>query len=258
VLVEGLGADVAAVGTGSTHTCALTVSGGVHCWGLNLAGQLGNGSAANSSKPVPVTGLESGVTAIATNGEHTCALTTNQRLMCWGQNDLAQLGVNPGYLPVDVAFAEIIVELSMSLYNDFTPELEGSTEGGLMEYAALVTNSGNQPLAESALTIIIPTATEFSVEGDQRYAAGLAATQEWDCADGAPAGTECTYTIGDLAPGAFVSIPFAVRVVEEVDIEEIQLEASATAEDPSGTPLAPVEQLLRGVIELLRLPTLQK
>ena len=91
VNVNGLTSGVTALVTGYDHTCALTRTGGVKCWGANWDGQLGNGTTTNRGVPVDVNGLTSGVTALAAGSSHTCALTTTGGVKCWGANDYGQL-----------------------------------------------------------------------------------------------------------------------------------------------------------------------
>lgn len=90
--VTGLGSGVLAIAAGDAHTCALTTAGGVKCWGSNANGNLGDGSTAVRYVPVNVTGLTSGVTAIATGLFHTCALMGTGGVKCWGSNFDGELG----------------------------------------------------------------------------------------------------------------------------------------------------------------------
>lgn len=84
---------------GSYHTCALSSSGTVYCWGYGVSGQLGNNSTSNSGYPVQVvgvggTGTLSNITSISAGGSHTCAVESGGTVYCWGQNTSGQLGNN--------------------------------------------------------------------------------------------------------------------------------------------------------------------
>jgi alpha-tubulin suppressor-like RCC1 family protein len=46
----------------------------------------------NSPVPVAVQGLSSGVIAVSTGGEDTCALTSAGAVLCWGDNGAGELG----------------------------------------------------------------------------------------------------------------------------------------------------------------------
>jgi alpha-tubulin suppressor-like RCC1 family protein len=103
VTVSGLSSGIKAIDAGYAHTCALTTTGGVKCWGYNAGGQLGNGTDSGpdecgqfpvpcSLTPVAVNGLDSGVTAIAVGWNHGCALMSTGGIECWGANSFGQLG----------------------------------------------------------------------------------------------------------------------------------------------------------------------
>jgi alpha-tubulin suppressor-like RCC1 family protein len=91
--VTGLGSAVSAISAGANHMCAiLSATGGVQCWGANDQGQLGDSSLNDSSVPVSVPGLASGVKGVAAGNEHTCALLSSGAVSCWGNNMYGQLG----------------------------------------------------------------------------------------------------------------------------------------------------------------------
>jgi alpha-tubulin suppressor-like RCC1 family protein len=94
--VMDLDPDVVAISTGGDHTCALTKTGGVKCWGGNTFGQLGNGTFIAGYGPNGVWGLGSGVVGIAALENETCALTTAGAVKCWGILDKPTPSVAPG------------------------------------------------------------------------------------------------------------------------------------------------------------------
>jgi alpha-tubulin suppressor-like RCC1 family protein/ribosomal protein S11 len=103
--VFGLTDSVVDISVGLTSTCAITTQGGVKCWGVNVYGQLGDGTEITRYIPVDVVGLNSGFVQVSAGYDHTCALTASGAAKCWGNNSFGQLG-NGTYsnssVPVDV------------------------------------------------------------------------------------------------------------------------------------------------------------
>jgi hypothetical protein len=96
------------IAAGSFHSCVVTSTGRVACWGSNESGQLGNGTTRDSNAPVEVTGIAGGVIAVTVGGEHSCALMEDDRVLCWGSNELGQIGsptLDESHVPVEVTHA---------------------------------------------------------------------------------------------------------------------------------------------------------
>ena len=96
--------------TGDYHSCALLSSGQVSCWGASgvngggyyggPGGSLGDGGS-GSSGPVLATGVTTAVD-LAAFGSTTCAVLTDHTVKCWGNGAHGQLGLDPGWNPVNV------------------------------------------------------------------------------------------------------------------------------------------------------------
>jgi alpha-tubulin suppressor-like RCC1 family protein len=87
------------VTTGNQFTCALSGLGKVKCWGYPLNGQLGYGNTAivgggPGQMPPPDVDLGPGtdVVQLSAGGSHTCVVTVEGSVKCWGKNDKGQLG----------------------------------------------------------------------------------------------------------------------------------------------------------------------
>ena len=82
---------------GYEHSCALMKNNVVWCWGSNALGQIGIGQDGGLvPTPMPVAGLGVVVGLSAFSEGHTCALTDDGKVACWGDACCGQLG-DPKY-----------------------------------------------------------------------------------------------------------------------------------------------------------------
>ncbi len=105
--MAGFASGATAVAAG-TEPCLLTDAGAVECWLTDGANSLpkpvtgatsgvvsitsGGGSTESASEVTQVVGLTSGVTTISMGNSFACAVTADARVVCWGLNNLGQLG----------------------------------------------------------------------------------------------------------------------------------------------------------------------
>lgn len=150
VEVSGLSTNVQSISLGAAHACALSTDGAVKCWGSNRYGQLGDGTGHDSPEPVDVMELEPGVKGITTGATHTCSLSADTGVNCWGRNYAGALGAGVGavtYTPVMVNGLETGIS-DVAAGNEYSCAL---TETGAVKCLGLNYNGilGNGTLTSS-------------------------------------------------------------------------------------------------------------
>jgi alpha-tubulin suppressor-like RCC1 family protein len=76
---------------GGFHTCAVSATRGLSCWGRNTGGQLGTGYA-NRGINQPSFGGGVILVEVSAGQDHTCGMTQYGEVMCWGSNSYNQIG----------------------------------------------------------------------------------------------------------------------------------------------------------------------
>lgn len=79
---------------GSHHACGVNEDDKSYCWGANMAGQVGDGTTTERSRPVPVSEPSRFVQISAGGGHsgHTCGVSPDNTAYCWGKGEHGRLG----------------------------------------------------------------------------------------------------------------------------------------------------------------------
>jgi alpha-tubulin suppressor-like RCC1 family protein len=94
------GSDYLELALGLYHSCAIHTGGVVDCWGKNRAGQLGDGSMDRRAAPAPTqrpTAIQGKPKQLVAGGYHSCLITSDDKLACWGYNQLTQSAATPSW-----------------------------------------------------------------------------------------------------------------------------------------------------------------
>ncbi|MFM8388128.1 MAG: hypothetical protein ACKOA5_02655, partial [Actinomycetota bacterium] len=153
------GESLVNIESGERHTCGVTASGGIACWGWNAYGQLGDNSYTNREYPVAVTGISSGAVKVATGLWHSCAVMSDGTVKCWGRTEWGQLGNNTRTIsptPVAVQGITNAVDIAASGYASCAVLATGAVTcwgyGGHGELGRGNTSDSNIPVVVPALT----------------------------------------------------------------------------------------------------------
>jgi alpha-tubulin suppressor-like RCC1 family protein len=89
--VSGLTSGVTSISAGQSSIACAVQAGAAKCWGNNGLGSIGDNTFTNRLTPVQVSGLTSGVTAVAAGTLGACAIVSGAA-KCWGYNGSGQIG----------------------------------------------------------------------------------------------------------------------------------------------------------------------
>jgi alpha-tubulin suppressor-like RCC1 family protein len=165
VRVAGI-STATAITTAGSHNCALLASGQVQCWGLNLYGQLGNGSTSDSSTPVTVAGITS-AKAVAAGAHFSCALLASGAVKCWGHGRNAELGDGTAWpysdssVPVSVVGINGAVSITAGAFHacavmsDASAQCWGYNNYGQLGNGSMTQSASNTPVRISGIDSVV-------------------------------------------------------------------------------------------------------
>ena len=87
------------VSVGQGHTCAVALDGALYCWGRNTNGELGLGPGSPEQVRVPSRVDGTLYRNVIAGQSHTCAITREGQLACWGADTDADGDATAGGLP---------------------------------------------------------------------------------------------------------------------------------------------------------------
>jgi alpha-tubulin suppressor-like RCC1 family protein len=196
VAVDGL-ADAVQLAAGGEHTCAVRRAGPVLCWGKNANGQLGNGKKDDSARPVAVAGSVNQVTQLALGTDHSCALQSGRKVLCWGGNFFGQVG--SGHT---IGFPELLTPQFVQKVADAVELSAGDEHTCIRRATGLIACWGKGDLGQLGANITSNWSTRVPVGGVANVTA-LAAGRSYTCA-AAPGQVMCwgNNSAGQLGNGS--------------------------------------------------------
>jgi alpha-tubulin suppressor-like RCC1 family protein len=140
-------AQFRSIAAGWLHACGIATTNVAYCWGGNTHGELGLGIVDSTHPNATAVVSSEKFASIAAGGMHTCALTTDGRAFCWGQNAYGQLGdgthtlhSTPTAVVGGLHFASIFV--GTFFITEPPPESQATLSAGVPAHTCAITTDG--------------------------------------------------------------------------------------------------------------------
>ena len=111
--------NIVQVSVGDNHTCAVSKSDAVFCWGSNESGKVGmSGSVITLFKAFNLFRITA--TQVSAGNHHTCALKVDSTVICWGSGSEGQLGLGSGNTNSTTTIPNLNNVVQISTKGDYT------------------------------------------------------------------------------------------------------------------------------------------
>jgi hypothetical protein len=206
------------VASGRVHTCALTTSGAVRCWGENQFLQSGGPVDHTALVPFEMSGLAA-VSALSAGDDFTCALLTGGTVSCWGQNTSGQLGsgrevvdstvLQNSATPISVAGLSGVKKIDLGA----THACALTAAGGVKCWGANdIGQLGNLPDSSDVGLSRLSTKT-VDVQGLTSGVLDIAVNDNFSCAVTAAHAVVCWGGLGDFEPTLIAGFESGVQAL---------------------------------------------
>lgn len=161
------------VSTGQFATVALKSDGTVLAWGMNTAGQVGDGTTTDRNSPVKVSSLTD-VIAVSTGHSHVLALKSDGTVWAWGSNDYGQLAAasstTRSTTPIQVSGLSNVIAVAAGAAHSYALKKDGTVWAWGDNYGGKLGTGNTNPSTTPVQVINLTDVAGISAGGNHGMA----------------------------------------------------------------------------------------
>ena len=142
--------NIVQVSVGDNHTCAVSKSDAVFCWGSNESGKVGmSESVITLFKAFNLFRITA--TQVSAGNHHTCALKADSTVICWGRGSEGQLGLGSGNTNSTTTIPNLNNVVQISTKGDYTCAL--NTDSKVLCWGDNEYGRAGRPVSQSTIWV---------------------------------------------------------------------------------------------------------